>query len=146
MNFLADFDVVLMKMILNEYASEDRNDREEDEHACSDDSDAVPQLFTSREDFSLMVDDFLDNYEILGGRMKPKLAGESGMEKLETLRTAMGQDERIRVRDEDTDEDILMPLEAVDTKDRWDCETILSEDTSNVPLCNLIPYSYLLQP
>ena len=29
------------------------------------------------------------------------------------------------------DDDILMPLDVDDKKDRWDCETILSESTIN---------------
>lgn len=75
-----------------------------------------------------MMDDFLGNYEMLGRKMKPKLEGDSGIEKLNTLRQAMGQDERVRIQDDaEEEDDILMPLELEDKKDRWDCETILSQ-------------------
>jgi protein LTV1 len=81
-----------------------------------------------------MMDEFLNDYEVLGRKMKLKLAGNNGVEKLDTLRRAMGQDERVTrlLGDADgesteDDEDLLMPFEAQDQKDRWDCETILSE-------------------
>lgn len=75
------------------------------------------------------MDDFLDNYEILGKKMRQKLPGESGAEKLDVLRRAMGQDERVRIGNDDEDSDqenIPMPFEEEDKKSRWDCETILS--------------------
>lgn len=94
----------------------------------SDDSEA-PQLITSREDFDSMMDEFLDKYEILGGKMKPSLPG-TGAEKLETLRTALGQG---RVREPGSDEsdieedDMLAEWAKEDKKERWDVETVLSE-------------------
>lgn len=79
-----------------------------------------------------MMDDFLDNYEVLGRKMKPVLPGDTGAEKLDTLRRALGQDERVRVScdEEEEEEDVLMPFESEDKKDRWDCETILSKAIS----------------
>jgi protein LTV1 len=76
------------------------------------------------------MDDFLDNYEVDGGKMKPALEGV-GAEKLRQLRLAMGHDERVRVRtsvesDEDNDDDIYAMLEKEDKSDRWDVETVLS--------------------
>lgn len=94
----------------------------------SDDSEA-PQLITSREDFDSMMDEFLDKYEILGGKMKPSLPG-TGAEKLETLRTALGQG---RVREAGSDDsgieedDIFAGWAKDDKKERWDVETVLSE-------------------
>ena len=76
------------------------------------------------------MDGFLNNYEQLGRKLKPKLPGETGPEKLDTIRRALGQDERVRIGDYEEDEnsdDIYAPLEDDDKKDRWDCETILSE-------------------
>lgn len=74
-----------------------------------------------------MMNEFLDKYEILGGKMRPILAGETPVEKLDTMRKALGA---AKIRDlEDHDEvedDILMPAALDDGKDRWDCETILS--------------------
>jgi protein LTV1 len=126
--FVSDLDVPFHKMILREYTRDDGHEDGDDGDALSDDFDTAPQLIASREDFTSMVDDFLDHYEIVGSRMKPKLAGDNGIEKLETLRNAMGQDERIMVAGQDSDEgDMLMPLEEVERKERWDCETILSE-------------------
>ncbi|KAJ7597341.1 Low temperature viability protein-domain-containing protein [Mycena floridula] len=115
------FDQVMLK----QYNSDDE-DSEEDSDA-SDETDDAPQLITSREDFTAMMDEFLDDYEILGRKLKPKLAGDTGMEKLDTLRRAMGQDERVRVNNEDSgdeEDDLLEP--AAKEKDRWDCETILT--------------------
>jgi len=79
----------------------------------------------SREDFVGMMDDFLDNYEILGGKMKTKLEGDSGVEKLDTLRRAMGRDERVNLHDDESEEEVL--IIDVDKKILWDCETILSQ-------------------
>lgn len=107
-------------------------DEDEDENPASDseeDDDEAPELITSRDDFESMMDEFLDDFELLGRKMRPKLAGETGVEKLDTLRRAMGQDDRVRLNDDDDarDDDILMPLDFDDKKDRWDCETILSK-------------------
>ncbi|KAJ7897367.1 Low temperature viability protein-domain-containing protein [Mycena olivaceomarginata] len=77
------------QMILKQYNSDD-----EDEPSEEEDDDAAPELITSREDFESMMDEFLNDYEILGRKLKPKLEGDSGAEKLDTLRRAMGMDER----------------------------------------------------
>lgn len=113
-------------MILREY-----EEGSEEEHSDPDQSDAdeAPDLITSRADFDSMMNEFLNDYEILGRKMKPKLAGETGFDKLDTLRRAMGQDERVRIsigeEDDTPGDDSLLPVQ-VDDKDRWDCETILS--------------------
>ncbi|KAJ7147951.1 Low temperature viability protein-domain-containing protein [Mycena filopes] len=116
------------QMIIKQYNSDDEDDPSEEDDDGDDDDDA-PELITSREDFESMMDEFLNDYEILGRKLKPKLEGDSGAEKLDTLRRAMGQDERVRIeRDGEDDEvdDILMPFDIDDRKDRWDCETILT--------------------
>lgn len=72
-----------------------------------------------------MMNEFLENYEILGGKMRPVLAGNTPMEKLNTIRKALGE---AMIRDEEdssTDGDILIPVDVDEEKDRWDCETIL---------------------
>jgi protein LTV1 len=105
-------------------------DNDEDEDLSGDDSDSAPDLITTREDFEEMMDDFLDNYELLGRKMKPVLPGDNGLDKLNTLRRALGQDERVRINEDDDgsdEEKIPMPYEEEDKKDRWDCETILSK-------------------
>ncbi|TFY71827.1 hypothetical protein EVG20_g1174 [Dentipellis fragilis] len=115
--------------IEKEYASD-----EEEIEDVEDDDDTEPQLITTREDFDSMMDDFLDNYEIFGGKMKPALHG-TGAEKLETLRTAMGQDQRVKEKDSDEssdndDADIYAYLEKEDKRDRWDVETVLTAHTN----------------
>ncbi|KAF4611400.1 hypothetical protein D9613_004171 [Agrocybe pediades] len=119
------------QMIAKEYNEED----EDDINSNSDeDSDEAPDLITSREDFDDMVNTFLNDFEILGRKMKPKMEGESGMEKLDTFRRAMGQDERVRImnadeQEESPNDDDLFP-EDKEEKDRWDCETILTTYTN----------------
>ena len=72
-----------------------------------------------------MMNEFLDEYEILGGKMKPRLEGDTNIEKLDTIRKALGP-VTIRDYDEKDDEDIPIPVDIDDVKDTWDCETILS--------------------
>jgi len=117
------------QMILKQY-----NEDDEGEGISSNDGDSVeaPELITSREDFDSMVNTFLNEFEILGHKMKPKLEGDSGVEKLDILRRAMGQDERVRIAsgdDEAKEEDFLV-AEAEGKNDRWDCETILTTYTN----------------
>ncbi len=115
----------------------------------------------SREDFENIMDDFLDNYEVVGNRMVPTLGGETGADKLEIMRKALvgldvegnaeassskvgGTDaeaEYIRKRylrdelyqDEEEDEDAEPSWPAPPKpRDKWDAETILSEYKSHL--------------
>jgi len=110
------------------------NDDEDEESSHHDnDSDEAPELITSREDFDSMLNEFLNEFEIVGRKMKPKLEGESGPEKLDALRRAMGQDERVRISndgDDEEDDDDLFSSNEEDKKERWDCETILTTYTN----------------
>ena len=73
-----------------------------------------------------MMNEFLDNYEIVGGKMKPVLAGDTGVDKLNTIRKALGE-AKIRDLDEaEEDDKVLMPVDLDEKEDKWDCETILS--------------------
>lgn len=75
------------------------------------------------------MDDFLQNYEVSGGKMKPSLPG-SGPEKLQLLRRAMGRGERVTVEASDqegNDDDIYAFMEDNEKPERWDVETVLSE-------------------
>ena len=113
-------------MILKVYNEDQDEDEINSRH--DNDSDEAPELITSREDFNSMVNEFLNDFEIVGRKMKPKLEGESGPEKLDVLRRAMGQDERVRISNdgnEEDDNDDLFSSDEEDKKDRWDCETIL---------------------
>ena len=117
--------------MVKEYGSDEEDIDEENDALSSDLSDEAPELITSREDFEAMMDDFMDNYELLGRKLKPVLPGDSGPEKLNTLRRAMGQDERVRIisADDDNeldDEQLFAGYNATEKEDRWDCETILS--------------------
>lgn len=112
--------------MLKEYENGEEGEDEEEEHHSDDDSDEAPELITSREDFEGMVDEFLNDYEILGRKMRPKLEGETGAEKLGTFREAIGIDERVRIQQVDDDsEPEEYELVEEEKKDRWDCETIL---------------------
>lgn len=94
------------------------------------------------------MDEFLNDYEQLGRKLKPKLPGETGPQKLDTIRRAMGQDERVRMGEQEEDEDsddIYAPLEEDDKKDRWDCETILSEYSSIINFSQNLKIDFLLQ-
>ena len=57
--------------------------------------------------------------------MKPRLEGDTNIEKLDTIRRALGP-VAIRDYDEKDDEDIPIPVDIDEVKDTWDCETILS--------------------
>jgi protein LTV1 len=76
------------------------------------------------------MDDFLQNYEVAGGKMKSSLHG-SGPEKLQSLRVAMGRDERVMVEDLDRegakDDDVYAVIEEDEKRERWDVETVLSK-------------------
>jgi protein LTV1 len=77
-----------------------------------------------------MMDDFLDNYEIVGRKMRPVLEGDDPAAKLATFRAALAEG-GIRVREgaDEDDDKIPMPLDIDAVKDKWDCETILSTFT-----------------
>lgn len=77
------------------------------------------------------MDEFLDDYEVIAGKMRPVLPG-SAIDKLDAVRKGLGA-AVIRDSAEDSgqeDDDILMPLDLDEKKDRWDCETILSMSRS----------------
>ncbi|KAI0830773.1 LTV-domain-containing protein [Trametes gibbosa] len=110
--------------IQREYEDSD----EEEEHGTSlDDLDKAPDLLASREDFESMMDEFLEKFEVVAGKMRPVLPG-TATEKLDAVRKGLGQ---ATMRDnagrsDSEDDDMLMPLDLDDKKDRWDCETILT--------------------
>ncbi|KAG6333743.1 hypothetical protein ID866_5344 [Astraeus odoratus] len=122
------------QLMVKEYGSDGAEEVEEEAVSSSDlsDSDEAPELITSREDFAAMVDDFMDNYELVGRKLKPVLEGSSAVDKLDTLRRAMGQDERVRISmaeaddEEGDDERLFASYHANEKEDRWDCETVLT--------------------
>lgn len=121
-----------------------------------DDEDYVPELGPPREDLDQIMDDFLSRYEVLGGKMRPVLEGTPGVEgnagKLDRIRRELanldlgdrteGEDpelaakrqekERIlaaveRQRREETGKKGKIRMTYEKPKERWDCETVLSE-------------------
>jgi protein LTV1 len=110
----------------------DEEDDEAEEPPSDEDSDEAPDLITSRDDFDGMLNEFLNDYEILGRKLRPKLEGESGAEKLDTIRRAMGLDERVRIQDGDDSEPDELEFVEEEPKDKWDCETILSESSYSI--------------
>lgn len=125
--FLLDTDKLSLhtrSQIQKEYDSEE----EDDEIDVESESDDAPELLTSREDFDQIMDEFLEQFEILGGKMKPTLSGETGAKKLDILRRELRQG-MVKNRNQDDDyedDDVHVLLDEKDEKDRWDCETILS--------------------
>ncbi|KAI0778643.1 LTV-domain-containing protein [Trametes elegans] len=103
------------------------SDGEGEEEFSLDDLEEAPDLIASRDDFESMMDEFLEKYEVVAGKMRPVLPG-SANDKLDTIRKALGE---AKIRDDaeesgSEDDDILMPLDVDEKKDRWDCETILT--------------------
>ncbi|KAI6114913.1 Low temperature viability protein-domain-containing protein [Pisolithus croceorrhizus] len=125
------------QLMLDEYGSDGADAVEEASDSSSlSDGDEVPELVTSREDFSAMVDDFVENYELVGRKLKPVLPGDSAVDKLDTLRRAMGQDGAVRISaaeqdsDNEDDEKLFASYHTNEKESRWDCETILSTYTN----------------
>ncbi|KIK30100.1 hypothetical protein PISMIDRAFT_671144 [Pisolithus microcarpus 441] len=125
------------QLMLDEYDSDDADAVEEASDSSSlPDGDEVPELITSRDDFSAMVDDFVENYELVGRKLKPVLPGDSAVDKLDTLRRAMGQDGTVRIQaseqdgDDEDDERLFASYHANEKESRWDCETILTTYTN----------------
>lgn len=137
-----------VEKIQRQYDSDEEEDVEDEDPES--DSDAAPELITSREDFDAMMNEFLDNYEVLGGKMLPVLPGETPVEKLDVIRKGLGE---VKIRDQDEESegegDILMPLDVDEKADRWDCETILSTSISaDIPIVLLsrLHCSYTYEP
>jgi hypothetical protein len=76
------------------------------------------------------MDDFLHNYEVSGGKMKPSLR-DLGPEKLESEHTSVGCGECLIAEDSDQgehkDDDVYAVIEEKGKRERWDVETVLSE-------------------
>ena len=103
-------------------------------------SAAVPEV--SREDFDAIMDDFLDNYEVVGRKYRPALGGNAltGPEKLQVLRSAIEGEGGER----DANRELVLQIERLGRgekapkekrekvkvggdEQKWDVETILCE-------------------
>ena len=89
------------------------------------------------------MDDFLDNYEIVGKKMQPKLEGDSGKQKLDTLREALlattlsdDEDDNESVatvtprKHKDKAEYVDLFERPVAKRETWDCQSVLSTYTN----------------
>ncbi|WVF68249.1 hypothetical protein IAT40_003014 [Kwoniella sp. CBS 6097] len=106
----------------------------------------------SRDDFEAIMDDFLDNYEVVGRRLRPALGGTglTGTEKLSVLRSAIeGEDEAkeenrrriMRIEEEDREKmknrdktkktkEEKVKVAAEPEEEKWDVQTILTTYTN----------------
>jgi protein LTV1 len=103
-------------------------------------------LQVTRDDFDAIMDDFLENYEVVGNRMRESLGGTalSGPEKLKVLRSALEQGDEGLSKEENRRR--ILALEKLNRgplkedkeriprakiepakEDKWDVETILCE-------------------
>ncbi|EAL19573.1 hypothetical protein CNBG2020 [Cryptococcus deneoformans B-3501A] len=113
-------------------------------HASRASTAVPPEL--SREDFNSIMDDFLENYEVVGRRLRPALGGTtmSGPEKLKVLRSAIEgegdfkDDNRKRIKEIEKEEmgkgRTKLREEKVkivgEEEQKWDVETILTTRTN----------------
>ncbi|VDB86918.1 unnamed protein product [Peniophora sp. CBMAI 1063] len=113
--------------------AEDADEEQDDEYIPDDEEDEAPDLIATREDFESMMNEFLDKFDVAGGKMKPVLEGDS-TSKLDQIRTAMGRDERQKEDSDESDEDdeeaIYAMLEKEDKGERWDVESVLTTHTN----------------
>ena len=110
-----------------------------DDTIPDDEDDSAPELITSRDDFNAIMDDFLDNFEVFGGKMHGVLQGDTPADKLGTLREGLRDEDGLPIKIDqdkevsDDEDDENFDLEKYfgkgekDDEDKWDCETILSE-------------------
>lgn len=89
-----------------------------------------------RQDFSQILDEFLDKYEIDGRKIVQKLEGDNVQDQLETIRQGLG---KIIVNDDNSSQnetikgersrDIFVHVESEekDEGQNWDCQSILSK-------------------
>ncbi|CAI2173100.1 1579_t:CDS:2 [Funneliformis geosporum] len=117
----------------------------EEDIESDDDSTSSSQI---RQDFSQILDEFLDKYEINGCKIVQKLEGENAQDQLETVRRSLGninlndrvgqdkiikeingsgsdKSENKRSKDQKKSKDIVVQVESK-KKEAWDCQSILS--------------------
>ncbi|RIA99254.1 Low temperature viability protein [Glomus cerebriforme] len=108
---------------------------EEDEDIESDDESTSSQI---RQDFSQILDEFLNKYEINGRKIVQKLEGDNVQDQLETMRHGFG---KINVDDDNSSQNgiiketkykksrdnfVHVESEEKDKRQAWDCQSILS--------------------
>ncbi|KAF8640432.1 hypothetical protein AX17_000097 [Amanita inopinata Kibby_2008] len=119
---LQTLDECFDQIMLKEYNDAEKILSDEDR-----DSDEAPELITSRGDFEVMMNEFMNDYEILGRKLQAKSRDDAGSDNPDLFRQPMGEVERRKVRESNGEEqDGFIPVEMENKRDRWDCETILS--------------------
>ncbi|KAI5475775.1 low temperature viability protein [Pseudohyphozyma bogoriensis] len=138
---------------------EDDSDSSWGGHSDEDD-DVVHEAIPAREDLTQIMDDFLSRYEVLGGKMRHVLEGETPAGKLEKIRRELASldieggeegetpEEAARRKEKESILEAVerqlreeekgggkIPMPEEKMKDRWDCETVLStySNVSNHP-------------
>ncbi|KAI9297629.1 Low temperature viability protein, partial [Neoconidiobolus thromboides FSU 785] len=101
----------------------ERIEEEYEEDEDEEDEEEMPKLVEMREDFMDIMDEFLENYEVVGKKMTIKMEGETGVEKFNHLRQSLIQPE-IK---EEVENDLVKNVQ-VDEKiiNNWDCQSVLS--------------------
>ncbi|KAJ1984121.1 Protein ltv1 [Dimargaris cristalligena] len=117
----------------------------------SETSDDEEEDMEMRDDFEAILDDFLDKYEVKGGKMSVKIEGETGLDKLDTVRRILGHCSLTDDPDAETDPSLRTPgggeggvpkprkkgvttdqydivnyRDVTKRYDNWDCESVLS--------------------
>ncbi|KAI9627033.1 hypothetical protein KEM48_010077 [Puccinia striiformis f. sp. tritici PST-130] len=78
--------------IEKEYESDDSDEEDSsDGDSTTSNQTATPHKnkATMRADLESIMDEFLDKYEVIGGKMKPVMEGKTAIDKLDTLRTQL---------------------------------------------------------
>lgn len=115
-----------------EYASDELLDDDELENASNISADSEPPLLNTREDFDAVMNEFLQ-LELVGNKLALSLKGDTPTDKLDAIRKALvaGDDAERRQALLDRvyvdDTKVPMPVDVDAEKERWDCETVLSE-------------------
>ena len=115
-----------------EYASDGSLDDDELENASNISADSEPPLLNAREDLDEVMNEFLQ-LELVGNKLAPSLEGDTPTDKLDAFRKALatvddaGRRQALLDRAYVDDAKVPMPVDVDIEKDRWDCETILSE-------------------
>ena len=92
-------------------------------------NDEALDLLEAHNDFEAVMDDFLDNYRLIGKCMQPVLLRDTATKKLNTIHCALGgmHINSGTDRDDADKHNIPVPCDIDEKQDCWDCETILSE-------------------
>lgn len=114
---------------------DDRFEKIEEEYADDDDeSDYVSgEEREERADFNAILDEFLEKYEIVGKKMQPKMEGETGAAKLDSMRqgllkTHIHEEQPKEPKPRLTQASLQPRLERPEQKKRetWDVQSVIS--------------------